>query len=143
MKTLETVIKDFKSQTIDGRDFMRLAKYIPAENLIKMKCDPVEGHTPADFTRENILEDLKRDLDFAFEKAIDKRGISAACMYYVIKMWTWILEDGLEDWSDDNYAQYGLPLLKASALKYGFVDEIDGYEGNEHYFSENYEGDDY
>lgn len=30
------------------------------------------------------------------------------------------LEEGLEDWDEDNYAMYGKPLFKATAEKYGW-----------------------
>lgn len=60
-------------------------------------------------------------------------------MFSVVKMWNWILEEGLQDWSDDDYAQYGLPLFKATAQKYGFPDEIDGKDGDEFEFSSDYD----
>jgi hypothetical protein len=80
------------------------------------------------FTRENIIEDLKGDVSFGFEKALNQRGISASLMFYTVKMWNWILEEGLEDFDDYNY--YGLPLFKATALKYGFPNEIGDDLGN-------------
>lgn len=33
------------------------------------------------WTRENILEQLKSDVEFGFEKALDQRGISASTWY--------------------------------------------------------------
>ena len=50
-------------------------------------------------------------------------------MYETVKMWNWILEEDLEDF--DSYPMYGLPLFKATALKYGFdnpIGEDNGYE---------------
>lgn len=35
-----------------------------------------------EWTRENILEQLKSDVEFGFEKALDQRGISASLMWY-------------------------------------------------------------
>lgn len=46
-------------------------------------------------------------------------------------MWNWILEDGLENWDVNDYTQYGLPLFKATAQKYGFDNPIDDDECNE------------
>lgn len=63
---------------------------------------------------------------------VDRR-ISASFMYSVVKMWNSILEDGLEDF--DEYAQYGLPLLKATALRYGFSNPIGNYSGTEFRYS--------
>lgn len=88
-----------------------------------------EEPTPLEWTEKNILEQLKSDLEFAFKKALDQRGISAGLMYEVIKMWLWILEDDLQYFID--YAQYGLPLFKAVALKYNFQNEIGDDIGNE------------
>ena len=51
-------------------------------------------------------------------------------------MWNWILEEGLEDWDDDNYAMYGLPLFKATAVKYGFENPIGDDNGDESYYDE-------
>ena len=87
-------------------------------------------------TKENILIQLKQDLEFAFEKAIDKRGISSSFMFEVIEMWNWILEEGLEDWSEDQYAMYGLPLYRATALKYDFENPIGDDSGSEDKYNE-------
>ncbi len=50
-------------------------------------------------------------------------------MYEVVKMWMYILEDDLQNFED--YAQYGLPLFKAVALKYGFENPIGEDKGDE------------
>ena len=76
------------------------------------KCEHEE------LTRENVLSHLEKDVAFGFEKALNKRGISAAMMHAVVKMWNWILEEGLEN--NDAYDPYGLPLFEATATKYGF-----------------------
>lgn len=103
------------------------------EDLAHFGLELKEGykgkHQHLPFTRENILEQLKSDLEFAFEKALGQRGISASLMYEVISMWNWILEEGLEDF--DEYEHYGLPLLKATAVKYGFDNPIGNDRGNE------------
>ena len=140
MKDLETIIKNYKSDCLDGRDISRLAMFIPEERLeeigVELKEKYKGKHKAIPFTRENVLEQLKDDLDFAFEKALDRRGISASLMFDVIKMWNWILEEGLEDWSDNDYAQYGLPLFKATAVKYGFDNPIGDDYGNEYKYSQ-------
>lgn len=125
MKTLEQIKQMYKSKTIDGRDLIRLCEFIPRNELkdfgITIKgIDAVHEHK--EFTRENVLKQLKEDVEFGFEKALDKRGISSAMMYEVVKMWNWILEEGLEDF--DNYEPYGLPLFSETARKYGFPDML-------------------
>jgi len=132
MKTLEQ-IKSYKSETIDGRDLHRLAQFLPESMLkdfgIELKPEFVGKHSHKDFTKENILEQLKQDVEFGFKKALNKRGISSGLMYEVVSMWNWILEEGLEDF--DDYAQYGLPLFKATALKYSFENPIGDDTGKE------------
>ena len=56
-------------------------------------------------------------------------------MYCVIKMWNQVLGNELGDWPDDNYAQYGLPLLKATALKYNYCNPIGNDQGNEYKYN--------
>jgi hypothetical protein len=133
MKTLEQVKTGHKSQTLDGRDISRLFQFIPEDQLLDFGLsikDEYKGtHEPIPFTRENILVQLAKDVDFGFKKALDQRGISAGMMYEVVKMWNWILEEGLEDF--DSYAMYGLPLFKATALKYGFENPIGDDSGSE------------
>lgn len=138
MKTFEQ-IKSYKSQAIDGRDMHRLMAFIPEPELhffgITLKDEWIGKHTHIELNKENILIQLKKDVEFGFEKALNQRGISASCMFHVVKMWNWILEEGLENFDDDNYAQYGLPLLKATALKYGFENPIGDNNGDEYEYA--------
>lgn len=126
MKTLEQILEGYESKTLDGRDAVRLAAFVPEADLHKIGMKVADGqegkHKHIEFTRENILKQLERDVKFGFEKAINKRGISAGLMYEVVAGWNRILEEGLEDF--DSYAQYGLPLFKATAVKYGFDNPI-------------------
>jgi hypothetical protein len=133
MKTLEQISEEYKSKTIDGRDIYRLLSFIPEPMLpkfgITLKDEFVGKHETEELTRDNILRHLATDVAFGFEKALGQRGISAVDMYQVVKMWNWILEEGLENF--EMYAQYGLPLFKATAVKYGFQNPIGddcGYE---------------
>ena len=134
MKTLEQ-LRGYQSQCIDGRDLNRLAQFIPEDQLHFFGMSVQEGkegqHKHKEWTRENILEQLKEDVAFGFEKALNQRGISSSMMFMVVKMWNWILEEGLENYDEDDYAQYGLPLFKASAVKYGFPNEIGDDSGSE------------
>ena len=136
MKTLDFIIENYKSETLDGRDLNRLAQFVPKERLAKIGMslkDESSEWNHKELTRENVLEQLKSDVEFGFEKALDKRGISAGLMYEVVSMWNWVLEEGLEDF--DNYAQYGLPLFKATAVKYGFDNPIGEDDGDEYKYS--------
>ena len=138
MKTLDQIIELYKSETLDGRDLVRLCDFVPPDRWHELGVKLKEGAdistvVTKEFTRDNVLEQLRLDVAFGFEKALNKRGISAGLMYEVVEMWTWVLEEGLQGF--EAYAQYGLPLFKATAIKYGFPDEIDGFNGDEFKFS--------
>lgn len=137
MKTLNYVKKYYVSHCMDGRDINRLAQFVPNEDLEAFGFKVTdEDRTHLEWTRENILGYLESDLAFGFEKALDKRGLSASFMVDVVMMWNWILQEGLEDFDqENNYAQYGLPIFKATALKYGFPNPIGDKAGTEFEFS--------
>ena len=121
-----------KSGCIDRRDFNRLVDFFPAEHWDVLGFELQEGAkapTPIEWTRDNVVEQLRKDVAFGFEKALDRRGLSAAMMNSTVLMWMWILEDELADC--DDYTHYGLPLLKAIAVKYGFPNEIGDDAGDE------------
>lgn len=143
MKTREQILKAVKEgkkpQCIDNRDFARLLRFFPIEDWELFGFTPKEGveHAPEDFTVENVLARLKSDVEFGFQKALDQRGISSSLMHEVVKMWLWVLEDDLINF--DEYAMYGLPLLKAVAVKYGFDNPIGEDTGSERkYDSDSY-----
>ena len=76
-----------------------------------------EEYIPKEWTEENIIAQLKADLDFAIEKATNLRGISSSLMYDVLKSWCIVLENGLEK---TEYGWYGDKLIKAIDEYYGF-----------------------
>ena len=141
MKTLEQISEFYKSNTLDGRDINRLAQFIPFKMLSSFGLEIKEGVTEEEwnknvkeFTKENILIQLEKDVDFGFEKALSQRGISAGLMVEVVRMWNWVLEEGLEDFNE--YPMYGLPIFKATAIKYGFENPIGDDCGNEDKYSD-------
>lgn len=133
MKTLDQVLDQFCSACLDGRDVARLAMFVPEAELgriaVTLKPEYVGTHTHQEWTRENVLAQLERDVAFGFSKALDQRGISAGLMYEVVSMWNAVLDEGLTEF--DEYPQYGLPLFKATALKYGWDNPIGNDTGSE------------
>jgi hypothetical protein len=134
MKTLEQILEYKSEGCIDGRDMTRLADFVPVADWPKIGVEAKEGadlsgFRVAELTEANVKERLTGDLDFAFEKALNKRGISASLMWSVVKMWLWVLDDPLAD--SEDYAQYGLPLFKAVAVKYGLPNPIGDDRGDE------------
>ena len=140
MKTREEVLAgiDARARCIDGRDRIRLAAFLPITDWdaigVSLSAEgAAEPRAPRPGTREGIVEQMRVDVAFGFEKALDKRGISAGLMHEVVKMWLWVLGDPLAE--RDDYAQYGLPLFKATAVKYGFPNPIGDDTGREHRYS--------
>lgn len=143
MKTLEEIRESYKDETFDGRQTNRLAQFIHFKDLESWGLTPNEGVTEEQweehvvpFTRENVLKQLKADVEFGFEKALDQRGISSGLMFECVRFWNNVLEEGLENWSEDNYAMYGLPLFKATAVKYGWDNPIGDDTGTEPEYGE-------
>lgn len=125
-------LKTMRSNTLDGRDMSRLCNFFDHSEWPEFGCTLAEGATPptpTPYTEESVKAQLARDVAFGFEKALNQRGLSAGMMYEVVKMWMAVLEDELKDHND--YAQYGLPLFRAVAVKYGFENPIGDDLGNE------------
>lgn len=136
MKTIQEIIDNWDDYIteIDDRFGRRFINFLTEEQANKIGWRAADGHEwrePKEWNRENILEQLKEDVAFGFEKALDRRGISASLMFDVVLKWSRILEEGHEDWDEGDYAQYGLPLFKATAEKYGFDNPIGEDSGRE------------
>lgn len=144
MKTKEYIIENYKEfeTFLDDRFCRRFTNFLPVEDWekigFKFTGDENEKPVPKEWSRENVLEQLKEDVAFGFEKALDKRGISANLLFEVVRTWNKVLEEGLEDWDENNYTQYGLPLFKATAIKYGWDNPIGEDYGDEIKYSSDY-----
>lgn len=103
---------------LERRFTKRFMDYLPVEAWKEFGFGyKGDNFVPKDWTEENIKNDLKRDLEFAIEKALGHRGISASLMYDVLKSWCIILENGLEK---TDYGWYGDKLIKAIDEYYEF-----------------------
>jgi hypothetical protein len=142
-QVLQSILNGKASGCLDGRDYRRLAGFFEAEHLqaFGFEMQAGAGWIAKPWTIDAVLEQLKNDVEFGFEKALNKRGISAGMMYDVVRMWMWVLEDDeLASPGEDEYAQYGLPLLKAVAIKYGFENHIGDDAGDERKYSADWDG---
>lgn len=141
MKTIQEIIESYKEYEtfLDDRFGRRFVVFLPVEDWgkvgFKFTGKDEEKPEPKEWNRENILAQLKQDVAFGFEKALDQRGISANLMFEVVRAWNKVLEEGLENWDEDNYSQYGLPLFKATAVKYGWDNPIGDDDGDEYKYS--------
>ena len=142
MKNLNDIVENYEKDEwgvfLDDRFGSRLCQFLTDEQVEKIGFVIKEEYKGKrqikEWTRENILSQLKEDVDFGFEKALDKRGISSGLMFEVVKRWNKVLEEGLENY--DSYEMYGLPLFKATAIKYGWENPIGDDEGCEDCYGE-------
>ena len=100
MKTLDEIVNNYEEWSVflDDRFGVRLAQFLTQEQLEKIgfKWNSDEPYPePKEWTRENILVQLKEDVEFGFEKALDRRGISASLMFAVVLRWNRVLEEGI------------------------------------------------
>ena len=122
MKTLKYVkehIDEIEQDNILDRRFTkRFIDFLPVEEWKKYGfkyTGEEEPPKPKEWTEENILAQLKEDVEFGIEKAENHRGISASLMYAVCQAWCIVLENGLEN---TYYGWYGDKLFKAIDKKY-------------------------
>lgn len=117
MKTLEWVKKNAKNISedwIDQRFLKRVLDFIPVSEWeefgYKFNPDAKTEYVTKEWTEENVLAQIKDDLEFGIEKAENHRGISASLMFDCVRCWCIVLENGLEN---TEYGWYGDALFKA------------------------------
>ena len=125
MKTLEYVKEHYdefeEDDFLDRRWTKRFIDFLPVEEWEKYGFSLSEGATaPAikEWTEDNILEQLKEDVTFGYEKAIGERGISSELMAMVVNAWCKVLENGLNLDGDDGW--YHIRQFENVAKHYGW-----------------------
>jgi len=126
-------VQDRRAGDLFGFEIGTLMSYLPfkdvPEGLLK------EGTTEADYnevrpaTDVNVRRDMGNYLGFAIMKALDHKGLSASRSISHYMSWMWLLGDEeamLWCERDDMYENYGAPILKAIATKYGIEPTYDG-----------------
>ena len=114
-------IKDIEQDKfLDQRWTKRILDFLPCEEWEKYGFRATEDFDPSTYTpkkwnEENLMDQLKEDVEFAIEKATNHRGISAGLMNDVLISWCIVLENGLEN---TEYGWYGDKLIKALNEKY-------------------------
>ena len=108
-----------KDKFLDKRFTKRFIDYLPTTEWEDYGFAYIgkDEYIPKEWTEENILDELKGNLEFTIEKALGHRGISASLMYDVLKSWCIVLENGLEE---TEYGWYGDKLIKAIDEYYNF-----------------------
>lgn len=140
MMTLEQAIDLAKNNDdFDSRFGARLCQFLTADQVEELgfefsSDDARNSHVAKEWGRDAIIEQLEKDVAFGFEKALDQRGISAGLMASVVQCWNTVLQEGLEGF--DEYPMYGLPIFRATAVRYGFDNPIGDDLGDEEKYNE-------
>lgn len=112
---------EFEEDTFFDRRFTkRFLDFVPTEEYEKygFKYTGEEELVPKEWTEENILERLKKDVEFGYEKAVEERGISSELMAMVVNAWCKVLQNGLNLDGDDGY--YHIRQFTTVAKHYGW-----------------------
>lgn len=118
---------EFEEDTfLDRRFTKRFIDFLPTSEWEKFGFRYAgEGeYVPKEWTEKNILEQLKRDVEFGYEKAIWERGISSELMAMVVNAWCKVLQNGLN--LDGNDGWYHINQFTTVAKHYGWSLEENG-----------------
>lgn len=109
-----------KDEFFDRRFTKRFLDFVPVDEYEKYGFKYTGEGEPItkEWTEENILEQLKRDVEFGYEKAEDERGISSELMAMVVNAWCKVLQNGLNLDGDDGY--YHIKQFTTVAKHYGW-----------------------
>lgn len=124
MKKIKEILKDYDNYKtfLDDRFGRRFADFLTIEEMKSVGFDLEDKYKdnwqPKEWNEQNIIEQLKADIEFGIEKAEDERGISSSLMFDVVKSWLKVLEDEeiLEYFED--YYDYGLNGFYPARNKY-------------------------
>ena len=127
MKSLEYVKAHYKEFEADDMFDLRWTKrfldFIPVEEWgeygFRFTGEDAEARAVKEWTEENILAQLKEDVEFGYEKAVGERGISSELMAMVVNSWCKVLENGLN--LDGNDGWYHVEQFTQVAVHYGWV----------------------
>lgn len=112
---------EFEEDTFFDRRFTkRFIDFVSTEEWEKygFKYTGEEEYIPKEWTEENILAQLKEDVEFGYMKAVDERGISSELMAMVVNAWCKVLQNGLN--LDGNDGWYHKEQFTIVAEHYGW-----------------------
>ena len=124
MKRIKEILNNYDNYKtpLDDRFGSRFIDFLTIKEMesigIELKDEYKKDWQPKEWNEENIIEQLKEDIEFGIEKAEDERGISSSLMFEVVKSWLKVLEDKetLEHFED--YYDYGLNGFYSARDKY-------------------------
>jgi hypothetical protein len=125
MKSLDYVkshIDEFEEDNfLDRRFTKRFVDFLPTDEWenFGFRYTGNSPLIPKEWTEENILTQLKQDVEFGYEKAVGERGISSELMAMVVNAWCKVLENGLNLNGNDGW--YHKDQFTTVAKHYGWV----------------------
>ena len=131
MKTSKELAQIFRS--IESADVLGFfgsvliphLEYVDAKGWLKdgvTSEDWIELQTDVPLTRDDIIEEMRDYMEFAWDKCEGERGISASRSVDKFAAWLLILDDELwkELQTGRDFCPYGAPLLAKISQKYDF-----------------------
>lgn len=115
-------------------DINSLMKYIGTNLRENYMIYPYKNDNPKEFSRENLLNDLREYNEQGFEFALNGDMFNSNRIHNIVYMYNWILDD-MHVYVPYQYKHFGLPYFKMIARKYGFYDPLGKDLGNEDKYS--------
>ena len=114
-------LDEFEEDTFFDRRFTkRFINFLPLEEWSQYGFSYIgeDEYIQKEWTEENVLEQLKQDVEFGYSKAEDERGISSELMAMVVNAWCKVLQNGLNLDGDDGW--YHMKQFTIVADNYGW-----------------------
>ena len=119
MRTQEEIVARIESSNsffgFDKEVYIYALDYEHAKPYLK--AEVTEDEWESSLEEEGPIEKrFASYMEFAIGKALDHRGISANRSVEKLNAYSWLL--GEDDWIEEPYAMYGVPILKALAERH-------------------------
>lgn len=127
MRTQKEIVDYLNSEDEDGIFSFRhevLVPFLTFENAKPFLKEGVTDWKCSDLSRDSVLSQMRKYMEFAWGKVLDHRGLSANRSVSKMKAWRWLLGDSNKiEWR--NYPNYGAPILAQVCELYSFNVPID------------------
>lgn len=131
IQTQEAILKRITERRETDSFGFEWHEYVDAltfENAKQFLVADAKGEGWTAYTANDVYEQMKDYMQFAFDKAQGERGVSAnrSIMHYIA--WTWLIDQEfsaeIERMYRDGYSGYGLSILKHIREHYGWEDPV-------------------
>jgi hypothetical protein len=112
-------------------DLVSMLPYSFAKEFLSGKVSEEEWKEPLPYEEDKIVEQMREYMSFAWDKANNKKGISASRSMSHYTAWIFLLNDEDNFPNLLNYEYYGKENLAKICTFYGFNNADDGVRENE------------